>query len=169
MRAGEAMRLEWSDVDLARGAVKLDTNKTDDPRAWALDPGVVRALAVLRKMNPNTKFIFEADGERFESRGRNNARQLRIWLADAGIERAELTERSANRIPLRLHDMRATFATCAFANGKSEAWITDRTGHKSSTQLYNYKRTARTWAELNLGTLAALDEAIPELSEPLTK
>ncbi|MGK3961968.1 tyrosine-type recombinase/integrase [Sorangium sp. So ce118] len=44
MRADEAGRLEPSDLDLERGAVVLDENKTDDPRAWALSPDVVRAL-----------------------------------------------------------------------------------------------------------------------------
>ena len=44
LRCGEALALRWSDVDTERGAVKLDTNKTDDPRAWALAPGVAAAL-----------------------------------------------------------------------------------------------------------------------------
>ena len=47
-RAGEAERFTWSDFDLERGAVRLDENKTDDPRAWALAPGSARALAAWR-------------------------------------------------------------------------------------------------------------------------
>ena len=43
LRCGEALALRWSDLDLERGAVKLDTNKTDNPRAWALAPGVAPA------------------------------------------------------------------------------------------------------------------------------
>jgi integrase len=31
---GEALALRWVDLDLERGAVRLDKNKTDDPRAW---------------------------------------------------------------------------------------------------------------------------------------
>jgi len=30
------------------GSVTLDKNKTDDPRTWALNPGVVRALKIWR-------------------------------------------------------------------------------------------------------------------------
>lgn len=45
MRASELLALTWRDVDLDRGVVTLDRNKTDDARAWALDPGVLRALA----------------------------------------------------------------------------------------------------------------------------
>jgi len=37
MRRG---RVKWTDLDLERGAVRLDKNKTDDPRAWALAPDV---------------------------------------------------------------------------------------------------------------------------------
>jgi integrase len=43
-------------------------------------------------------------------------------------------------VPLRAHDLRATFVTLSLAQGKSEAWITDRTGHKSSQVIYRYKR-----------------------------
>ena len=31
------------------GVVRLDANKTDDPRAWALNPGVRRALTAWQK------------------------------------------------------------------------------------------------------------------------
>ncbi len=48
MRREEAADLRWSDVDLARGVVRLDENKTDDPRAWALDAGVAAALGIWR-------------------------------------------------------------------------------------------------------------------------
>lgn len=48
MREGEALALTWTDLDLERGVVRLDKNKTDDPRAWALHPGVVAALRAYR-------------------------------------------------------------------------------------------------------------------------
>jgi integrase len=44
LRRSEAARLTWRDFDLERGSVTLDENKTDDPRAWALSPGVAAAL-----------------------------------------------------------------------------------------------------------------------------
>jgi integrase len=55
MRKEEALALTWSDVDLERGAVRLDENKTDDPRAWALDPSVTKALAWWRKRHARAK------------------------------------------------------------------------------------------------------------------
>jgi integrase len=44
MRAGELEALKFRDVDLEHGRVRLDENKTNDPRAWALSPDVVRTL-----------------------------------------------------------------------------------------------------------------------------
>ena len=64
------------------------------------------------------------------------------------------------------HDLRGTFVTTALANGRSEGWIADRTGHRSSQMITDYKRNARTFKELEQqeGDLAPLDEAIPELA-----
>ena len=41
----------------------------------------------------------------------------------------------------------------------------DRTGHSSSVMINRYRQQSRSHAEVNLGTLVALDEAIPELRE----
>jgi hypothetical protein len=61
------------------------------------------------------------------------------------------------------HDLRSTFVTLALANGKTEAWVMDRTGHTASAMLNRYRRAARFAQELELGGLLPLDEAIPEL------
>lgn len=50
MREGEALALTWGDLDLKRGAVRLDKNKTDDPRSWPLDPSTAEALRRYRKL-----------------------------------------------------------------------------------------------------------------------
>ena len=52
MRREEAAGLRWRDLDLQRGMVRLDENKTDDPRAWALDAGVARALRAWKERYP---------------------------------------------------------------------------------------------------------------------
>jgi integrase len=91
------------------------------------------------------------------------AETLRAALKTAGVDRPQLSEKTDTRLPLRAHDLRASFVTVNLALGKSEAWITDRTGHRSSQMIYRYKRQARAHAELNLGGFVALHEAIPEL------
>jgi integrase len=157
MRLGEAAELRWTDVDLERGAIRLDKNKTDDARAWALDPGVTRGLAAWRKLSQG-EFVFGAITDHF-------AGLFRADLQEANVARSELFERSATRVPIRVHDLRATFVTVALASGRTEAWVADRTGHKSSQMIAKYRRGARTVAELGLGVLAPLADSIPEFAK----
>ncbi|MFO0564319.1 MAG: tyrosine-type recombinase/integrase [Polyangiaceae bacterium] len=168
LRVSEALSLIWADLDLDHGVVCLDENKTEDPRTWALDPGVAEALRRWRvrlgaKAKPNQPVFIEVSGSGID--GYEAARTLREYLQLAGVTRPQLFERSDKRIAIRAHDLRATFVTVNLALGKSEAWITDRTGHQSSEMIYTYKRAARMHQELALGAFTPLHEAIPELRD----
>jgi integrase len=88
------------------------------------------------------------------------ADQYREHLLAAVITRPVLFEQSKSRQRVRLHDTRATFVTVSLANGKSEAWVQDRTGHKSSTMIAKYRRAARMAAEVGMGEFARMDEAV---------
>jgi integrase len=161
MRAGEAIRLQWRDLDLERGTVSLDRNKTDDARSWALDAGVVRALREVqneRRPKPTELVFLDAEGCPFDVT--QIARRLRAHLTTAGVKRLELHDDGTNRRKLRAHDLRGTFVTLALANGKTEAWVADRTGHRSSQMINRYRRSARSAKELGLGCLAPLDHAV---------
>lgn len=160
MRCSEALSLRWIDLDLKRGVVTLDVNKTDEPRAWALSPGVAAALMAWREQTGGED-VSEVFAGRVAGHG---AGRLRRHLELAGVQRAELFARTNRREPLRVHDLRAAFVTWALANGRSETWVTDRTGHKSSIMLRRYQRAARTAGELGLGAPLPLDKAIPELT-----
>ena len=59
----------------------------------------------------------------------------------------------------------ATFVTVSLANGKTEQWVMDRTGHKSSQMVSLYARQARTWSEPNLGALAPMHKLLPEMKD----
>jgi integrase len=168
MRASELERLKWQDVDLDHGRIRLDKNKTADPRAWALSDGVVLALAWWKKKTGGEDDdlvlgLDLGDGAWWLRGDDKDRKKYPGDLRTAGVTRPELFERSATRQPIRLHDLRATFVTVSLANGKTEQWVTDRTGHKSSQMLSLYTRQARTWAELELGTLHPLDELLPEM------
>ena len=163
----EALSFRWRHVDLERGAVRLDANKTDDPRIWSLTPGTVRALLAWKEISKRAGagdliFVDEHGAQAVTTRLADVFRDdLRAGLGEA--VRPELFERSEHRMQIRAHDLRASFITVALANGRSETWVTDRTGHTTSGQLMNYRRAARTVAELELGDFLPLDEAIPEL------
>lgn len=168
MRTSEVLALMWRDLDLVRGTITLDRNKTDDPRAWVLDPGVAAALRVwrnhFRRGAPETAVVFtDAEGNAIPHHPL--ARLLRADLKKAGVGRPILFESSDQRQQLRAHDLRGTFVTLALANGKTETWVADRTGHKSSKMIYRYRRAARQAAELNLGWLHPLHKAIPETAQ----
>jgi integrase len=165
LRVSEALGLTWADLDLERGVLRLDTNKTNDPRSWALGPDVARALDAWRTLRGNrAKKIPRVFPRALVGDRHHLAPRLRRGLERAGVDRPELTKPNKGRMPLRAHDLRGTFVTLALAAGRTEAWVTDRTGHKSSQMIYEYKRAARTAEELGLGWLAPLDEAIPELA-----
>lgn len=162
-RTGEAVRLEWSDLDLERGVVNLDKNKTDDPRAWALGRDVVAALTAWKKQAPASSLVFvETDGRPVNVE--HLAAQLRAYLQRAGVTRASLFEHSDERMRLRAHDLRSTFVTLSLANGRTETWVIDRTGHTSSDMVNRYRRQARTVAELGIGLPLPMHKVIPELS-----
>ena len=54
--------------------------------------------------------------------------------------------------------------TISLANAKTESWVANRTGHKSSKMINEYRRQAECHRELLMGGLAPLCEAIPEFA-----
>jgi integrase len=159
MRRDEALSLTFDDVDLKRGVVTLDVNKTDDPRAWALDPGVVNALVAWKKVAGGKAVFVSKTGEKPADQAKL-AETFRAHLQLAKVARPELFKSTDARMRIRVHDLRGTFVTLAFANGKSDTF---RRGNPSRDQVNNYRRAARSASELGLGELLPLDEAIPEL------
>lgn len=168
MRVDELSRLTWRDVDLERGRVDLDENKTDDPRSWALDDGVLAALRIWREdFYPNADEkdrVFVDNG--IPLKVDRLAEQLRADLRAAGVKREKLFESSKTRLAIRAHDLRATFVTISLAMGKTESWVSERTGHASSAMIQRYRRKASTWSQMNLSGLSPLWKALPELSAP---
>jgi integrase len=59
--------------------------------------------------------------------------------------RGTRTERTKGRQRIRAHDLRATFVTISLPTGKTETWISDRTGHRSHEMIETYRRRSRTW------------------------
>lgn len=172
-RADEAAGLSISDVDVARGIVVLDENKTDDPRAPAYGevPGLVEALtwwkeAYRADAEGDEPFFVQPNGERIRVDGlaHRYRTMLETTLRGAGLYRADLFIGGERRMRLRVHDLRGAFVTYALANGRTETWVQDRTGHRSSHMVNRYRRVARTVLEAELGDLTPLDEAIPEFA-----
>jgi len=170
-RAEEGMHYRVRDFDLERGVCSIDVNKTGDARSWRMDPGSTEALkrwVALRGAEPDDLMFVDPDGNPITSDHRL-AELLRASLWACGVRRPELHTDGKNRRKLRLHDLRAGFATTALANGRNEAWVCDRTGWRSSQMLAKYRRAARLAEQLDLGPLTALSAALPDLppAEPV--
>ncbi len=161
LRAGEAAALQFRDLDLDNGSISLPENKTDDPRTWALDSsvvGVLKAWKEQRKAEPDDHVFVDDNMGSYDLT--KLADRLRTDLKTAGVTRLELFETSRLRGRLRVHDLRASFVTLALANGRTETWVADRTGHRSSVMINRYRRQARAAAELELGDLQPLADVL---------
>jgi integrase len=176
-RRGNLVTLDWPslqlDFDDGQGFIELDKTKNGRNARWALDPGTAEALRRWKRLCPSARWVFPRlalphkrvprDPDR-PMRADHLGDELRQWLKDCGVSREKLFENTKDRMHLRVHDLRATFVTLALANGKTEAWVTQRTGHTTSAMLNRYRRDAEAISELNLGWFAPLYEAIPELA-----
>ncbi len=166
MRKSEAADLQFRDLDLDNGTISLDENKTDNARWWKLGPGVAAALATWRKRRkagPDDLVFVEANGGALTAQ--HMADRVRGHLADAGIDRADITSTGPNKGRFGTHCFRRSFATRSLAGGKGDDWVRQRTGH-TTDELLRYRQAAKGLAELELGEVAPLDEAIPELAPP---
>lgn len=169
IRLANLFGLRRRDVDIDNSQLWVPDSKTGRPVAFDLDEGCARALT----------WWFARPEWRGKPREATVLKQwhltgmskrLRKALQFAGIDREQLYEKTAHQHPVRFHDLRASFITMALANGKSEAWIRERTGHTTSQMIYLYNRprfsklALRDWLPLDeaLGLTAAVDAAREE-------
>lgn len=171
-RVGETldMTLAHFDLDAARGTASLDApmTKTKRHRLWVLEPGTARALAAWSALarshaQPSDRMFVDGTGADMAAT-RALPDLLRAYLKLAGVTRPQLYVTTADSRQLCVHDLRGSFVTVMLALDKSEAFISQRTGHMSSVQLRGYQRLAQTFAELKVGAFVPLDQAIPELA-----
>jgi integrase len=143
MRRGEALGLRWSDVDLTVGrasivqtvimvehAVRIGSPKTPrSRRTVALDPGTVAVMRRHRQQQLEERLLM---GAGFTDRG------LVFCRPDGGPLHPERFSRTfakeaarAGLPPIRLHDLRQTWATLALAAGLHPKIVQERLGHSN--------------------------------------
>jgi integrase len=92
---------------------------------------------------------------------------LRRDLKASGVTRDILFSQSKNVQAIRFHDGRATFCTWARRDGRSDLWVTERTGHTPTTaMLARYTRMAQMLSDLDYQPFPCVLRAIPELASP---
>ena len=135
LRVGELIALDWRDVDLAAGRLKVRQSKTDaGVRYVDLLPvlaGELRALKATRKPTHTDPVFPSAAGtrhDRFSVRGRVLERAIKS--ANENLEAEGLT---ALPDGLTLHALRRTFASVLIALGRNPAYVMSQMGHTSPT------------------------------------
>jgi integrase len=167
-RADEAAGLQLRDLNFDARVIELDENKTDDPRAPTFDASLFRALQWWKDTyragaQPTDSFFVRPDGQRIPIDGLAD-HYRETFLRVARVGREKLFRETDLETKVCAHSCRANFVTYSLAEGKTETWIADRTGHRSSLMINRYRRRARNVVEAGLGFLSPLDQAIPEVA-----
>lgn len=148
MRRGEMIGLKWSSVDFARRRISIISSrvrqrnkmpKTGKARVVPMSPHLYKVLsdmAETRKKreghwsDPGYVFLSPRGKQWDETNFSRGYRRLRQRFAKKKIR------------PLRLHDMRHTFATLAIEGGRSIMWVSQVLGHQDPSL------TLRTYAHV---------------------
>jgi len=167
-RKGSLYALRWKHVDFAHGTLASFKTKTGRAQYFVADRGLVEVLAAwhVHKGKPDDEQPLVSDVDVDYDRKRL-ATALRDDLKAVGVSRALLYEEDAPNVePLRFHDLRSTFCTWARRAGKSDAWISERTGHElSGDMISRYDRGATTLEDLAYAPFPDIADALPELAE----
>ncbi len=160
MRVSELADSDWWQWNLEEGAFTATKTKTDDPRMWALSPDVLESMRIWHHRHAKTKARPFIDLVPDEKSKLELATRLRAGLTAAGVTRAELFASTEHTGKMRAHDLRATFVTVSLAEGRDDTWIRDRTAHKTLSMIDRYRRTARQFGELEIGSLVDLVDGL---------
>lgn len=147
-RVGEALWLDWRDVDLSRGQVMFPRTKNGHPRGVPLHP---RVRAALTKISGRTGEVFrKPDGRPYErpksasdtSAGSRIGTGFAAACRRAGIEN------------FRVHDCRHTWATWHYVQNRDLGALMRLGGWRSERMVLRY-------AHVNTAELAHTIEALP--------
>jgi integrase len=151
MRAGELLRLDWSDVDLGRALMKIHLTKTDQPRQIHITSAAVEALKALQggKVRSIHGAVFTHDGAR---------------LKESTLQARWNTVRKAAGLKnFRWHDLRHTCASILAQNHATLHEIAEVLGHKA---LVTTSRYAHLTEGATLPAHTALDAKLTQKHEP---
>ncbi len=166
-RKGSLYALRWKHVDVKHGTLASFRTKTGRAQYFVGDPGLMALLKAWRALrgSPGDDAPIVTDADVGYDRKRL-ATALRDDLKAVGVTRSLLFEEDAPNVEaLRFHDLRSTFCTWARRAGKSDAWISERTGHELSGDMINrYDRGATTLEDLAYAPFPAIARALPELA-----
>jgi integrase len=127
-RMGEALDLDWDDVDLAASKVVFRVTKNSVPRAASLPRAAVAALAALS--GKEGRVFRRRDGQPYGDRFREGGGQIKTGWRGA-CRRAGITD-------ARPHDLRHTWASWFYAVSKDPMLLKAEGGWKSLHMVERY-------------------------------
>jgi integrase len=171
LRVGEAVALDWHDVNLATGTLRVGRAKTAAGiREVDLPGGLVDELAEWRMRGAPQFETWDGEGEpvllsshaghlRRQSEA-NVARRLKTAIKHAN---GKLDELGIERISERVtpHSLRRTFASLRAASGDDPVYIADQLGHTDPRfTLSVYTKAVKRRAKLSPAYLAEYEKAL---------
>jgi integrase len=169
-RKSSLFALRWKHVDFDHGTLASFRTKTGAAQYFVADPGLMAVLKAWHEHQGNPAGDTPIVSSAIDILGcepKRLATTLRDDLKACGVVRAILFEATEDNVQeLRFHDARATFCTWARRAGKSDSWISERTGQKETGKMIDrYDRGAQTLADLAYEPFPDISRALPELTE----
>jgi integrase len=151
-RKNEILKLQWSEVDIERGCLRLADSKTG-AKTIVL---AAAARQVLAGLASDSEFVLPAIRGKGHLVGLQKAWEaVRVRATELARQRAREAGESLARAPdlsnVRLHDLRHSFASFAVADGATLYMVGKVLGHKQS-------RTTEIYAHLHDDPLRAVAE-----------
>ncbi|MEM2889465.1 MAG: site-specific integrase [Candidatus Bathyarchaeia archaeon] len=125
MRAGEAVRLEWTDIDFERRIITLNKpEKRSNPRMWRVSNELI---AMLKNLPKNNQKVFgDATYNTFKQTFQRTRKRLAYTLQNPRLEK------------ITLHTFRHWKATMLYHQTKDPYYVKQFLGHKTlkNTEIY---------------------------------
>ena len=167
LRIGEACALEWRDVNLSRGTLRVRESKTaaGAGREVDLPIGLQEELATWKARSNRTRpsdpvFVTRPRGGRQARQTPRNAQaRLRTAVRAANVNLVELEIEPIGKVTP--HSLRRTYASLRAAKRDDPVYIAEQLGHRDARFTFRvYQRAAKRRETLRGSYLEAFDSAL---------
>ena len=169
LRIGEALALDWGDVNLGSRSLRVASKTDAGAREIDLTPALAEELATLKARSEHVAadepvFASLAANRRDRTRpARFDRHQIRKHVLAPAVEAANAALLRRGIEPMghvTLHGLRRTYASLRFALGDDPVWVSQQLGHEQPTfSMSVYARAVKRRAKLSGPTLEAFDAA----------
>jgi integrase/ribosomal protein L37AE/L43A len=124
-RRGEAFNLQWSDIDLTTGTIRITPEKGSNPRAFTMSPKLIKMLAT-QPDEHNGRIWNYASITTLEATFRKQRKRIAFKLQDPKL------------LQIHFHILRHWKATIEYAKTKDLLYVQKLLGHKNIKTTIRY-------------------------------